>query len=42
MTRFHSLFNEVGLHAYLRPYDIVVTSRSAGFIEYISDTVSID
>ena len=42
MRRMQQIFREVGLNLYLRPYDVVVTSSSAGFIEFIPDTISID
>jgi phosphatidylinositol 4-kinase B len=37
-----SIFEKASLKIYLRPYDILVTSCSTGFIEFIPDTISID
>jgi phosphatidylinositol 4-kinase len=42
MTRVKSIFDSVDLKAYLRPYGIVVTSKTAGFIEFLTDTISLD
>jgi phosphatidylinositol 4-kinase B len=42
MRRLDQIFKNVGLRLYLRPYDVLVTSSDAGFIEYIPDTISID
>jgi phosphatidylinositol 4-kinase B len=42
MRMMVQIFNKVDLKIYLRPYDILVTSCSTGFIEYVPDTISID
>ena len=42
MRRMKEIFNNIGLNIYLRPYDILVTSNSTGFIEFVPDTLSID
>lgn len=42
MKRFLAILKESGMSIFLRPYDIVVTSHNAGFIEFITDTISID
>jgi phosphatidylinositol 4-kinase len=43
IRRVQGVFRERGLNElWLRPYEVFVTSCSAGFIEFIPDTISID
>jgi phosphatidylinositol 4-kinase len=42
MRMLQSIFEKASLNIYLRPYDILVTSCSTGFIEFIPDTISVD
>ena len=43
MKRLKQIFDKVeNLNIYLRPYEIIVTSSTSGFLEHINDTSSID
>lgn len=42
IRQFCAVFTEAGLPLWLRPIEVLVTSANAGFIEYISDSVSVD
>lgn len=39
---FLEIFQKAGLNLWLRAFDVVPTSANSGYMEYISDTVSID
>ncbi len=41
IKKFHQIFKEENTGLFLRPYEIVVTSASAGFLEFLTDTVPI-
>ena len=39
--KFHAVFAEEQTGLYLRPYEIMVTSSTAGFLEFLNDTVTV-
>jgi hypothetical protein len=42
IKRLKKIFDEANLSLYLRPYEIIITSNSSGFIETIMNSASID
>lgn len=42
IKKFHQIFQEANLPLHLHPYEIIITSKSSGLIEFIPDTISID
>ena len=42
MRLFMDLFTEQASRLILKPYDIVVTSKDSGFLEFVTDSFSID
>ncbi|CCI40885.1 unnamed protein product [Albugo candida] len=41
MKQFHRVFEEAKLPVFMRPYDVIAISPSAGIVEAIADTISI-
>ena len=41
IKKFHQIFQEENTGLYLRPYEIIVTSANAGFLEFLTDTIPI-
>ncbi|OQR99035.1 phosphatidylinositol kinase (PIK-J) [Achlya hypogyna] len=42
IRQFHEVFREAKLPVFLRPYDVIATSPTAGLVEAIADTISLD
>lgn len=42
IKKFHKIFKEANLPLHLHPYEIIITSKSSGLIEFLPDTISID
>ena len=42
IKKFDEIFKEENIPLKLRPYEIVVTSRDSGLVEYLPDTISMD
>lgn len=42
IKRLNNIFKEANLSLYLRPYEIIITSHSSGYLETITNSVSID
>ena len=41
IKKFHQIFQEENTGIFLRPYEIIVTSANAGFLEFLTDTIPI-
>ncbi|OQS03164.1 phosphatidylinositol kinase (PIK-J), partial [Thraustotheca clavata] len=42
IRQFYQVFREAKLPVFLRPYDVIATSPTAGLVEAIADTISLD
>lgn len=41
MIRFKMIWKKAGLHLWLRPYNIMITSSNSAMIEFMPDTISV-
>lgn len=42
IKRLKKIFDEANLSLYLRPYEIIITSHSSGYLEWVPNAISID
>ena len=42
INKFNTIFQQNGVQLYLRPYEIIVTSPNSGFLEFCTNTISLD
>ena len=41
MRRMQAMFKKAGLRLWLRPFDVLITSKDSAVMEFMNDTISI-